>query len=52
MNMAVVKKQNKTYIINYSNEILYEFSDGITSIGYFSDNLLVIGNDKEQGYLK
>lgn len=52
MNMAVVKNNNKTYIINLNNDILYEFVDDITSIGYFSNNLLVIGNDTAQGYLK
>ena len=51
-DMAVVKKGDTSMIINLKNEVLFTLPAGYTSIGYFSEDLLVIANNEKQGYLK
>lgn len=55
-NKAVVRIENKYYIINEKGEFLYTFEDGISSSNYFSENCLIITkqqNDKMiEGYLQ
>ncbi len=51
-NKAVVVYKDKTQIINNKGEVIYNFSNGITSYGYFNENKLVIEKDGLLGYLK
>ena len=50
-NKAVVEKDGDTYIINPSGDVLYTFSNGITSYSYFNENMLVIEKNGLLGYL-
>lgn len=48
---AVVIKDGKYYIINNEGEIIYSFSNGITSESYFSNNHLIVTKGGKYGYL-
>lgn len=49
---AVVTLNGKTLIIDSKDQVIYTFSDNITSYSSFKDNILVIEKDGLFGYLK
>lgn len=49
---AVVSYNDKFYIINEMGTTIYEFEEGISSNGSFSDNYLVITRKNKEGFLK